>query len=275
MGVFLENHVDSHADVLSNGHPRAVVQLFESRDLGFGQINRRGNLLTCHTPRVTGANTLQQAAQVVFPGFRLKYKKMLTTRFQKRFLLLVAVAGLGACSSSPSKPTQIQDPLPDREAGVELLSPDARTKTARQRRVFQESGARRILSRVESDFNGDGRVDFVQIYDPTGTWVQTERSDLDGDGRFDVSYIFTRSSGTSRETRLSEQHFDTNYDGQVDLWKEFDERGRVRLRSLDRDFDGRADYWEYYENAQVVRIERDNDGDGKPDSLPPPRTNRR
>ncbi|MEO5667192.1 MAG: hypothetical protein ABIR96_03960 [Bdellovibrionota bacterium] len=189
--------------------------------------------------------------------------------------LMFLLGILCSCSTTLEKTATSQIPtVSSEEAGIELISPDARTQNPRQRKVYQQNGAKKILARVESDFNGDGRVDFIQSYDPKGEWVQMEKSDLDGDGRFDVTYIFVWDSAR-KETRVSEQQFDTNYDGNIDLWKEFDSRGRLTLRKLDRNFDGRADYWESYDNGQVVRIEQDNNNDGKPDTIPTPRTTRR
>lgn len=193
-------------------------------------------------------------------------------------LSLILLCGLVSACSSTRKiagPTSTGAPLArDPEAGIELLAPDARNQTPRQRRTFQENGGKKTLNRIESDFNGDGRIDFIQTYDPTGVWIQSEKSDLDGDGRFDVTYIFVWDA-PRKQNRLSEQHFDSNYDGNIDLWKDFDSRGQVILRKLDRNFDGRIDYWEYYSNGQVVRIEQDNNNDGRPDVVPAPRTSRR
>jgi|GEM_PF-3595545 len=274
MRVLLEDHIDPHSNVLGDRHARTVMQLLKSRDLRFGQINRRRDLFTCHIPRVPGINTEHQAPQVVFLKFRLKYKEML--KLTSPLVTLTLLGILSGCASRESaKPSDGKlKAVSSEEAGIELIAPDARSQSPRQRRVYQESGGKKVLSRVESDFNGDGRVDFIESYDPSGNWVQIEKSDLDGDGRFDVTYI-SAWNATRKETRISEQQFDTNYDGSLDLWKEFDARGRLTLRRLDRDFDGRADYWEYYDNGQVVRIEQDLNGDGSPDSIPTPRTRAR
>jgi len=189
--------------------------------------------------------------------------------------LLLLFGILGACSSSSEHKASSQAVhVSSQEAGVELIAPDARTQNPRQRRIYQQSGAQKLLARVESDFNGDGRVDFIQSYDPSGAWVNLEKSDLDGDGRFDVSYLFAWDSSRKRSL-LTEQHFDTNYDGDPDLWKNFDTRGRLTVRKLDRNFDGNADYWEFYDNGQVVRIEQDSNYDGTVDLIPAPRTTRR
>lgn len=209
---------------------------------------------------------------MVFPIFRLKYKKMFKpTSSALTFVALNSL--LMACSSTPPRTSETQQ-VSSQEAGIELVAPEARTQNPRQRRVFQDARGGKVLARVESDFNGDGRIDFIQSFDAAGQWVQLEKSDLDGDGRFDVTSVFVWDAGR-KAVRLTEQHFDTNYDGNVDLWKEFDERGRLVLRKLDRDFDERADYWEHYDNGQAVRIEEDRNGDGQPDKVPAPRTSRR
>jgi hypothetical protein len=126
---------------------------------------------------------------------------------------------------------------------------------------------RKTLVRIESDFNTDGRIDFVQFYDPSGAWIQKERADLDGDGRFDVTYTYERS-GTKRAPRMVLQEFDVLYQGQANLRKYYGPNGQLVKRALDRDGDGREDYWEYYRNFRLVRTERDDDRDGIPDSRP-------
>jgi hypothetical protein len=160
------------------------------------------------------------------------------------------------------------------DATLELLAPTRENQTPRQRRVFNEHNGKRTLASVESDFNGDGRIDFIQIYDPTGQWIQNEKADLDGDGVFDVTFVHQWNK-VRKEAVLFQEIFDTNYDGRPDLWKEFSTDGNLKERRLDRDFDGRIDYWEHYSRGQIIRIEQDKDGDGNPDTIPRPRIPRR
>jgi hypothetical protein len=121
----------------------------------------------------------------------------------------------------------------------------------------------RVLERIEADFNGDGRVDFVQHFDSSGKRVERETADLDGDGVHDVTYVFENDA--RGQPQIVRQEFNARYDGRTTVWKEY-EKGQLARRALDRRGSGRADYWEYYDKGRLVRIDKDDDGDGNPDS---------
>lgn len=154
-----------------------------------------------------------------------------------------------------------------------LEAPSPTTGLPRQRKVFRQVGNQQRPSVISSDFNGDGRMDFEQTYDESGLWVRQEKSDLDGNGAWDVT-SFYQWNQARKSAVLSEEHFDTNYDGRTDLWKIYTKRGSLKERRLDRRLDGSPDYWEFYSNNEVVRIQQDEDGDGEPDKIPPPRIKR-
>ncbi len=157
---------------------------------------------------------------------------------------------------------------------TELLAPSPTTGLPRQRKTYRKAGNQNVISQIESDFNGDGLMDFMQIYSKEGGWVEQESSDLNSDGAWDTISKYKLESGT-KVPRLYIEEYDTNYDGKTDLWKEYDQSGSLSLRSLDRRLSGQADYWEYYSNGQIVRITQDQDGDGNPDSVPTPRIQRK
>jgi len=122
------------------------------------------------------------------------------------------------------------------------------------------------LTKVEADFNGDGRVDFIQVFDPAGHWVEKESADLNGDGNLDVTYTYRKEAG-AKDPELALQEFDTRYEGQTSVWKHY-KNGQLAKRELDRRGRGKPDYWEYYEDRRLVRIDRDENLDGLPDFQP-------
>ena len=52
--------------------------------------------------------------------------------------------------------------------------------------------------------------------------------------------------------------------GKPTLWK-FYEKGQLVRKERDTNGDGKVDYWEYWENGQVDRVGEDLDGDGQVD----------
>lgn len=160
------------------------------------------------------------------------------------------------------------------EAKVVLKAPSARTGLPKQQKIYSQQGSRKVLSRVLSDFNGDGRIDFEEVLSKDGQWTQEEKSDLNGDGLWDVISLYNWSPLMKRAV-LTEERFDTNQDGRIDLWKTYTRSEALNKRLLDRNLDGRPDYWEHYSNNLVIRVESDEDGDGSPDRIPVPRINSR
>jgi hypothetical protein len=131
--------------------------------------------------------------------------------------------------------------------------------------------------RLEGDSNGDGRPDRWEYYSADGrlekiggssqqdgredTWAYTAGDDvrLDistlRDGRIDRREFYRRQ-------RLQRTERDTNHDGLMDTWEEFDS-GRLTLVAVDEDQrHGRPTRRVRYGAAGDAQIEVDSDGDG-------------
>jgi len=136
----------------------------------------------------------------------------------------------------------------------------------RLKKYFRADGR---LERQEMDFNGDGRLDFVQYFSGNGQWIERESADLNGDGVLEATSFFTKRGNA--DPVLARQEFQAQDAPATNVWKFFDGDALVR-REIDLRGTGRPDYWEYYENGRVTRIDRDANGDGNPDSQPAFRT---
>ena len=135
----------------------------------------------------------------------------------------------------------------------------------KMRKASRDDGT---VDRVETDFNGDGRVDMIQYFDPTGNWVSKESADLDGNGKMEILSYYKKTVGNPRGEVVL-QEIDTQASGKPDLWKHF-KNGKLTKRELDRKGRGVPDYWEYYDeqSGRLARIEKDENGDGLADSQP-------
>lgn len=82
--------------------------------------------------------------------------------------------------------------------------------------------------------------------------------DYDGDGDYEITYRYAGRKSTLTEV-------DRNNDGRTDARWHYDLHGLEKAYESDDDFDGRFE-WQYeVENGDLVRGERDADGDGKPE----------
>lgn len=90
--------------------------------------------------------------------------------------------------------------------------------------------------------------------------------DLNGDKKPDVwTYTVKATGADGKEVeRVARKELDINWDGKVDIARQYDEREQVSRESLDLDFDGKVDEVIFYEKGVVVRKERDLSSQGRP-----------
>jgi antitoxin component YwqK of YwqJK toxin-antitoxin module len=115
--------------------------------------------------------------------------------------------------------------------------------------------------------------------------------DLNKDKKPDVwTYTVVAKTADGKDyERVSRKDLDINWDGKVDIARQYDEKEVVSREALDLDFDGKVDevifyekgvvvrkernltsagrpsLWVFYEKGQLVRKEKDTNGDGKVD----------
>lgn len=99
-----------------------------------------------------------------------------------------------------------------------------------------------------------------------GATDDVRTADLDGDGRPEV-YKYYRSGSDpdhpgEKKNLLVREDLDLNWDGKIDIWRYFDERGQVVKEEWDTDYDGKVDEIRYFEGGVIVRDERDRNNDG-------------
>jgi len=109
------------------------------------------------------------------------------------------------------------------------------------------------------DFDHDGKKDYVAAYNRKGNKIY-EMFDYDFDGKWDEKKIYDPKTGT-----VAEDERGTKFDGKFDVRETYDSTGALVSLERDRNGDGKPDYWEQYKDGVLIAILYDDDFDGKVD----------
>jgi hypothetical protein len=114
-----------------------------------------------------------------------------------------------------------------------------------------------VLSLVEQDTEGDGKVDRIIHYDGQGQITQVWEN-LDPAGK-------PRTRSIYEAGKLVRGEFDSTGNGRVNQWLFYNADGQVIRAEYDQHAKGRPDQWEYFTpgSKEPYKVERDTDGDGK------------
>ena len=95
---------------------------------------------------------------------------------------------------------------------------------------------------------------------------QVVSADTNGDGKPDVVKLYTVvEQGGQKVQQMTCRQVDLNHDGKMDIIYSYGPGGMLMTEDFDLDFDGKFDERVYYQDGKKVRMERDMDGDGRPD----------
>jgi hypothetical protein len=111
----------------------------------------------------------------------------------------------------------------------------------------------------QADWDHDGHKDWVVAFNRKGNRIW-EKADIGGRGQFDLAVIYDPKTGTRTEADRS-----TNFDGKFDVKELYDSAGQLVTIERDRNGDGKPDYWEQYKDGVLIAILYDDDFDGKID----------
>lgn len=180
-----------------------------------------------------------------------------------RWCILGAAAVLSACGGKKEDPKSAEDARQRRETEIVLEKCDVSASDAKKvdangdgkaEMVQVQKGGREICR--TADLNFDGKNDRTTFYDESGK-VRRIESDFDKDGIIDEIALF--ESG-----ELREKHRATTLDGRLDTW-DFYDKGLVARTERDENGDGVIDQWWEYPSRGCPLIHVDTDGDGRPD----------
>lgn len=121
---------------------------------------------------------------------------------------------------------------------------------------YYKNGASAVTAR---DFNFDGNPEVWRYYGANGRVVEEEYN-LDPDPHIDVIHYL--EGGTTRRKLIS-----VDFQGKFTIEKFYDKQGNLLRVERDSDGDGQPETWEYFEDGKRVRIGWDEDLDGVADTF--------
>lgn len=173
--------------------------------------------------------------------------------------LWVGLSSTPGCANKP-KGDDAQSNAPDESAEDSQSAPEAANLNANLKalRVDELRCAVKGQRADQQDLNQDGRADLVSLYGSDGTTLSCRQADFNFDGRIDAWFHYDDKGGLARE------QFDLDYDGRIDIGRTFND-GKLVLDEQDTNRDGFVDAWRRYDKGRLLRIETDRDGDGRAD----------
>jgi antitoxin component YwqK of YwqJK toxin-antitoxin module len=136
------------------------------------------------------------------------------------------------------------------------------TAALAEQQASQKAGSAKVSQvkpkEIKVDRNYDGLVDRLEIYDAQGVITRAE-SDINGDGKIDEWVYYEEGAPVKGEK-------DINGDGEPDTTLAYDLKGIIIRGESDTNGDGKIDEWVYYEAGKPVKAEKDTNKDGKPDT---------
>ncbi len=120
-------------------------------------------------------------------------------------------------------------------------------------------GENKIKYSSEYDFNNDGMVDTMVIFEENGN-IAKIYSDLDYDRKEDIIDIYSNN-------KLSERQIKNHINNQIYIWKIYDDKGLILTKDIDDNLDGKKNIQLKYVNGQLAQKLTDINNDGTMDNV--------
>jgi len=119
-------------------------------------------------------------------------------------------------------------------------------------------GENKIKYSSEYDFNNDGMVDTMVIFEENGN-IAKIYSDLDYDRKEDIIDIYSNNKITERQIK-------NHINNQIYIWKTYDDKGLILIKDIDDNLDGKKNIQFRYVNGQLSQKLTDINNDGVMDN---------
>ncbi len=173
-----------------------------------------------------------------------------------RALGLVMASGLSLLVACGGDSNQKADDKPTQSAQKN----ESTTGTQGAKRIPADTFDEGCCERRNLDLNGDGEPDAYQFYVTKEKEIVVMRKEVDinFDGKIDLVRNFDERGNVVNE------RLDTDFDGKIDVVNFF-EKGKIVRKEYDTNFDAAVDVFAFYEQGQITRQEKDLNHDGKID----------
>ncbi len=119
-------------------------------------------------------------------------------------------------------------------------------------------GENKIKYSSEYDFNNDGMIDTMVIFEENGN-IAKIYSDLDYDRKEDIIDIYSNNKITERQIK-------NHINNQIYIWKIYDDKGLILTKDVDDNLDGKKNIQFRYVNGQLTQKLTDINNDGVMDN---------
>jgi hypothetical protein len=132
------------------------------------------------------------------------------------------------------------DEAPQPPEGEDVQSAQADNPNMRALPVDTVRCTQKGMRADQQDLNHDGKADLISIYKGDGTALSCKQADFNFDGRLDAFFHYDDKGQLERE------QFDLDYDGRIDIGRHYKD-GAIVLDEQDTNRDGYVDAWRRYE----------------------------
>lgn len=177
----------------------------------------------------------------------------------KIFFVVFMVLMLISCTSTNVKKEEIKslevkDDLNNSQKELNKIYLNENNNIPQKIISYLIKGENKIKYSSEYDFNNDGMIDTMVIFEENGN-ISKIYSDLDYDRKEDIIDIYSNNKITERQIK-------NHINNQIYIWKIYDDKGLILTKDIDDNLDGKKNIQFRYVNGQLTQKLTDINNDG-------------
>lgn len=181
----------------------------------------------------------------------------------KIFFVFFMVLLLISCTSTNVKKEEIKslevkDDLNNSQKEINKIYLNENNNIPQKIISYLIKGENKIKYSSEYDFNNDGMIDTMVIFEENGN-ISKIYSDLDYDRKEDIIDIYSNNKITERQIK-------NHINNQIYIWKIYDDKGLILTKDIDDNLDGKKNIQFRYINGQLAQKLTDINNDGVMDN---------